>query len=126
MAGTVIASALMPFAGAAAGIIALMCLMALSSSVAFPNSGALMSRVVDENHQGQVSGLNNALGAFARVLGPLAAGLVFAGLTIDGPFFLGALIVAPAILLALSAGRAASRMEAERAEGTATGPPEQL
>jgi DHA1 family tetracycline resistance protein-like MFS transporter len=114
MAGTVVASALLPLAGGAPMIYGLMALMALGSSVAFPNSGALMSRVVDEDHQGQIGGLNNALGALARVTGPLAAGLVFAGVTVDGPFFLGALIVAPAILLALSAGRAAKRLEAEQ------------
>ena len=44
-----------------------------------------------------------------RLLGPLCAGLVFSGVSINGPFYMGALIVAPAILLALSAGRAARR-----------------
>jgi DHA1 family tetracycline resistance protein-like MFS transporter len=78
-------------------------------SVAFPNAGALMSRNVDENHQGQVMGLNNAAGAFARFVGPLSAGLLFSGFSVDAPFYLGALIVAPAIALALSAGRAALR-----------------
>jgi hypothetical protein len=51
----------------------------------------------------------NAAGAFARVAGPLAASLVFAGLTVEGPFIMGAAIVVPAIFLALSAGRAARR-----------------
>lgn len=115
MGGTVIAMALQPFSDGGLITIALLSLMALSSSVAFPNSGALMSRVVDENHQGQIGGLNNALGALARVIGPLCAGFVFAGININGPFFLGALVVAPAILLALSAGRASERLEAEQA-----------
>jgi predicted MFS family arabinose efflux permease len=68
-----------------------------------------MSRSIDENNQGQIMGLNNAVGAFARFVGPLCAGLVFSGLSIDGPFYMGALIVAPAIFLALSAGRAVRR-----------------
>jgi predicted MFS family arabinose efflux permease len=88
--------------------IGLMALMALSSSVAFPNAGALMSRSVDPDHQGQVMGLNNATGAFARFAGPYCAAMVFTNVSVDGPFFMGALIVAPAIFLALAAGRAAA------------------
>ena len=87
--------------------VALMALMALSPSVAFPNSGALLSRSIDPDHQGQIMGLNNATGAFSRFVGPLCAGFIFAGLSVDAPFFAAAFIVAPAILLALSAGRAA-------------------
>lgn len=107
MAGTVICMALQPWSDGHGLTIALMAGIALFQSVAFPNAGALMSRNIDENHQGQVMGLNNAAGAFARFVGPLCAGLVFSGLTVNGPFYLGALIVAPAIFLALSAGRAA-------------------
>ncbi|MBA3811817.1 MAG: MFS transporter [Caulobacteraceae bacterium] len=109
MVGTVIALALQPLSDGGWTTYALMALTALTSSVAFPNAGALMSRNIDADHQGQVMGLNNAAGAFARVAGPFTAGLVFAGISIDGPFVLGALIVAPAIALALSAGRAAAR-----------------
>jgi DHA1 family tetracycline resistance protein-like MFS transporter len=107
MAGTVICMALQPFSNGHWSTIALMAMMAVAQSVAFPNSGAMMSRAIDENHQGQIMGLNNATGAFARVVGPLSAGLVFAGFSVNGPFFMGALIVAPAIFLAMSAGRAA-------------------
>ncbi len=84
----------------------LMCLNAIGTSVAFPNVGALISGTADPHRQGQIMGLNNAAGALARVLGPLSAGLIFARV-IDGPFILGAAVVAPAILLALSASRRA-------------------
>lgn len=85
---------------------ALMCLSAVGTSVAFPNVGALISGAADPHRQGQIMGLNNAAGALARVLGPLSAGLIFARV-IDGPFILGAAVVTPAILLALSASRRA-------------------
>ncbi|HRD29173.1 MAG TPA: MFS transporter, partial [Caulobacter sp.] len=84
----------------------LMCLTAVGQSVAFPNVGALISRTADPHRQGQIMGLNNAAGAMARVLGPLSASLVFQG-WLNGPFMLGALVVAPAILLALAASRLA-------------------
>jgi MFS family permease len=106
MAGTVLCTAMQPFSPGGIVTVALMALMALSQSVAFPNSGALLSRAVDPDHQGQIMGLNNATGALARVTGP-QFGLGLLGLNINGAFYLGALIVAPAIFLALGAGRAA-------------------
>jgi MFS family permease len=80
----------------------------LASSVAFPNAGALISRAVDERNQGQIMGLNNAVSAISRVVGPQAASLVFAAAGADSPFFLGAVLTVPAIFLALRAGRAAA------------------
>jgi MFS family permease len=109
MAGTVIAMGLQPFGDGGWITYGLMALTALSSSVAFPNAGALISRSIDPDHQGQVMGLNNAAGAFARFAGPAGAALVYSHININGPFILGALVVAPAILLALSAGKAAAR-----------------
>jgi hypothetical protein len=47
------------------------------------------------------------MSALARVVGPFCAGLSFSGLTIHGPFIQGAVAVAPAIWLALSAGERA-------------------
>jgi MFS family permease len=105
MAGTVICTALQPFSDGGFFTVTLMALMALSQSVAFPNSGALLSRSVDPDHQGQIMGLNNATGALARVTGP-QFGLGIQSLNINGAFYFGALIVAPAIFLALGAGRA--------------------
>jgi len=84
----------------------LMCLTAIGSSVAFPNVGALISQNADPHRQGQIMGLNNAASALSRVVGPLCAGFIFEHI-LDGPFLLGALVTAPAILLALSVGRRA-------------------
>jgi MFS family permease len=109
MAGTAIFTLFLPFTHGGWSTVAAMAVTALFQSVAFPNAGALMSRSIDEDHQGQIMGLNNAAGAFARFIGPLCAGLIFSGISVNGPFYLGALIVAPAIFLALSAGRAARR-----------------
>ncbi|HEY2659970.1 MAG TPA: MFS transporter [Caulobacteraceae bacterium] len=111
MAGTAACIALQPFSDGHAVTIGLMGCMALFQSVAFPNAGALMSRSIDDDNQGQIMGLNNASGAIARVAGPLCAGLVFAGVSVNGPFYVGALIVAPAIFLAISAGRAALKQQ---------------
>jgi len=108
---TVVSMALQPFSVSGPWAIALMTAIAIGSSVAFPNSGALMSRSIDPDHQGQIMGLNNALGALARVVGPFCAALIFSGINVNGPFVLGAAIVAPAIYLAVSAGRSARKLQ---------------
>ena len=113
MAGTVICTALQPFSPGGAVTVGLMALMALCQSVAFPNSGALLSRSIDPDHQGQIMGLNNATGALARVTGP-QLGLGLLGFNISGAFYLGALIVAhrtrqESPMTAVLAGRAAER-----------------
>lgn len=108
MALTMVCVACQPFSTGAVMTIALMCLTAIGQSVAFPNVGALISRTADPRKQGQILGLNNAASALSRVIGPFCSGLAFAGISINGPFFMGALVVAPAILLALSASRRAN------------------
>lgn len=85
----------------------LLMMSALGNSLAFPNVSALISRVTDPDHQGQVLGLNNAAGSFSRVAGPYSAGVAFAEINRNSPFVLAALMTAPAILLALAAGSAA-------------------
>lgn len=108
---TVLATAVLPLSIGLLSTTALMALMAFGQSVAFPNVSALISRNSDAERQGQVLGLNNATAALARVTGPMAASFVFA-LSINGPFWLGSCLVAPAIFLALSAGRNVLRARA--------------
>lgn len=98
---------LQPFSVGGPMTIFLMSLSAIGTSVAWPNVSALVSQTADPQRQGQILGLNNAMGAAARVVGPFCAGLSFSGLTIDGPYIQGALMCAPAIFLSLSAGRLA-------------------
>jgi MFS family permease len=107
MTMTAICMALQPLSTGGVMTIVLMSLSAIGQSVAWPNVSALVSETADPHRQGQILGLNNAMGALARVVGPFCAGLSFSGLTIHGPFILGAIAVAPAIFLAMAAGRRA-------------------
>ncbi|MEO8115804.1 MAG: MFS transporter [Phenylobacterium sp.] len=104
---TVVGCLLQPLSTGLVMTSAVASLTAIGSSVAFPNVGALISRTADPHRQGQVLGLNNAAGAFARFVGPFCAGISFDVVSINAPFWLAALVVAPAILLALSAARRA-------------------
>jgi DHA1 family tetracycline resistance protein-like MFS transporter len=107
MAGAVITLFLQPVIGDG-GVItySLMAGTALFTSIAFPNAGALISRSIEGDNQGQIMGLNNAAGAFARFAGPQGMAIAFSALSINAPYFVAALIIAPGIYLALAAGAA--------------------
>lgn len=107
MAVTMVCIGLQPLSTGGPMTIALMSLSAIGQSVAWPNVSALISEVADPRRQGQFLGLNNATGALARVIGPFCAAQSFSLISIHGPYIQGALVVAPAIWLALSAGRLA-------------------
>jgi len=115
MAITMVCIGLQPFSTGGPMTIALMTLSAIGQSVAWPNVAALISETADPHRQGQMLGLNNATGALARVVGPFCAGLAFDKISIHSPYFQGALAVAPAIWLALSAGRRARAWASARA-----------
>jgi MFS family permease len=126
MALTVAATLMVPFAWNLPSAALFMSLMAFGQSVAFPNVSALISRVSDPDRQGQALGLNNATNALARFIGPLSAGIAFKQVSVAAPFIGGAALVAPAIFLALVAGRAAPKapiLGAEPGEGEAARPP---
>jgi len=110
MAVTVVCIALQPLSPNGFATVVLMAIASLGGSLAFPNSSALISQSSHPDRQGQMLGLNNAAGAAARVIGPLIALNLFTSVSVDSPFILGALIVAPGVFLALSAGRAAVRV----------------
>jgi MFS family permease len=105
MALTMVATALQAFSIGAITTIPCLAVAAWGQSIAWPNVSALISRNVDWEHQGQYLGLNNAVGASARLVGPSIAAFAFADLSVNAPFFTSALLVLPAIFFALSARR---------------------
>jgi len=113
MALTVVCTSLQPFSIGGATVVPLLAIAAFGQSIAWPNVSALISRNVSWEHQGQFLGLNNAVGALARVVGPFCAALIFSNLGIDMPFFVAGLVVLPAIFLAWSAQAPLDRAKVE-------------
>jgi hypothetical protein len=85
-----------------------MAAMSLGQAFAYPNTTSLISRATDADRQGQTLGLNNAMDSFSRLIGPQAALALFAW-TPDAPFYVGAAVTAPTVLLAIVAGRSLRR-----------------
>ncbi len=105
MAVTTICLALQPLGWGAITVVPLLALAAFGQSIAWPNVAAVISRNADWENQGQYLGLNNAMGALARVVGPFILGLGFSKIGPDAPFYLAGLMVLPAIWLAWASRR---------------------
>jgi DHA1 family tetracycline resistance protein-like MFS transporter len=98
--------ALTPFAPSGAFVPLFVGLTAFGQSLVFPCVAALISRATPPDRQGAMLGLNMAAGSLARMVGPLLAGSLF-GVAIGGPYWFGAVLMLPAIWLAMTiAGRA--------------------
>ena len=80
--------------------VALMGLLMVGHSLAFPTAGALTSRTAPMERQGSVMGLMMALNAAGRIFAPPAFGLIYE-YGHDIPWYAGAVLVALAVPLAL-------------------------
>ncbi len=104
-----LALAALPFGAGIVRTIALMAIAVFGQALALPNISALISRTTAHDRQGATLGLNMSVGALARAAGPVGGGALFSIVGADAPLFASAIILAPAILLALQAEGAARR-----------------
>jgi MFS family permease len=74
-------------------------------SVCFPNLSALISQAAPAHRQGEMLGINMSCNALARIGGPLYAGQMFALISPAAPFALTAILILPALWLALQVGK---------------------
>jgi MFS family permease len=73
--------------------------LALGMGAMQPSLNSLISRRAGVEEQGEVMGVAQSVASLSRVLGPLLAGALFAGLGRDSPFLCGmALVVAAALI----------------------------
>ncbi|MEQ7156002.1 MFS transporter [Brevundimonas aurifodinae] len=79
-------------------------------AMTMPNISAMISRASPPDRQGAMLGLNMAASSSGRIVGPIVAGAMFSGLGHDWPLAVGAVLMIPAAIMALNAGRASTRM----------------
>jgi len=87
---------------------------AFGMALTMPNISAMISRSVSPDEQGAMLGLNMAASSSARIIGPILAGAIFSYVGRDWPFLIGAALTVPAAVMAINAGRAYRRRQAER------------
>ncbi|MND62541.1 Tetracycline resistance protein, class C [compost metagenome] len=90
----------------------IMAIGACGMSLAMPNISAMISHASPHDRQGAMLGLNMAAGSMARIVGPMVAGVLYSAVGPDWPFLVGAMLTAPAAMMAVKAGRAARRRAA--------------
>jgi MFS transporter, DHA1 family, tetracycline resistance protein len=97
------------------GVLLMGVLMA-GHSLAFPTSGALLSRNTPPERQGSTMGLMMASNAVGRIVAPPLFGLIYARVGHDAPWYVGAAMIGLVILVALQAVRL---LDAQRASVSA-------
>jgi DHA1 family tetracycline resistance protein-like MFS transporter len=70
--------------------------LALGMGAMQPSLNSLISRRAGAEEQGEVMGVAQSIASLSRVLGPLFAGVLFAGLGRNSPFLVGMVLVAAA------------------------------
>lgn len=83
-----------------AGVAVVMALVPMGTALLFPSVTALASHRADPRELGQTLGVQQSFGGFARVAGPMWATPAFQLLGPSDPFFIAALIMVVAVLMA--------------------------
>jgi DHA1 family tetracycline resistance protein-like MFS transporter len=73
-----------------------------------PSLNSLISRRAGLDQQGETLGVAQSVSALSRVLGPVLAGVLFAGLGAGSPFVSGAVLVVAALVVGLRLPRIAA------------------
>jgi len=90
--------------------------LAIGMGAMQPSLNSLISRRAEASEQGEVMGVAQSVASLSRVLGPLLAGALFAGLGRDAPFLAGMVLVAVAATLGLGIPPAEPAAEPRAAE----------
>ncbi|MEO6388587.1 MAG: MFS transporter [Croceibacterium sp.] len=98
----------------------LMGVLMTGHSLAFPSAGALLSRNTPPERQGSTMGLMMASNAVGRIIAPPLFGLIYDRAGHDAPWYVGAVLVALVVLVALQAVRLSGPRPVPA--GAATGP----
>ncbi|HEX2150923.1 MAG TPA: MFS transporter, partial [Stellaceae bacterium] len=102
LAGLVLIAAgllLMPVATTLPLLLVAVSALALGMGATQPSITSLISRRAGIEQQGEVMGVAQSIGSLARVVGPLAAGALFAEFGRNSPFLWGALLLAAALVI---------------------------
>lgn len=106
--------ALAPFAGSIWTMCAAITLVPLGTALLFPTTTSLVSQRAPEGQTGMLMGVQQSFGGVSRMVGPIWAGAVFQFIGIRWPFWLAAILMVFAFLIAGGIGR---KEESETEEG---------
>lgn len=90
---TTVGLAAIPYAPGTWPLLGVLAVLALGSGLMTPACLSMISREADERQQGGVLGINQALGALGRVLGPIWGAFVFHAIGTAWPFLTGGIVL---------------------------------
>jgi len=105
--------ALIPFCTTVPELVGAMVIVAYGFSVINPSLNSLISLMTESTAQGTVMGAARSATTMARVIGPMWAGLLFAGLSKDWPYWAGAVVM---IFVAVLAWRSMAKFALAKKE----------
>jgi DHA1 family tetracycline resistance protein-like MFS transporter len=101
--------ALIPFSVSTTTLLIILAVLSLGTGVMTPSCLGMISRHADPAQQGGVLGINQALGALGRVLGPVWGAFVFDAAGTSWPFLTGGIVMSLVVILAWISLRVPSR-----------------
>ncbi|MBN1448957.1 MAG: MFS transporter [Bacteroidetes bacterium] len=96
---TSVGLALIPYTGSTVPLLLDLAVLSVGTGIMTPSSLSLISRHADERQQGGILGINQALGALARVLGPIWGAFAFQHVGIPWPFLTGGIVLLGVVIL---------------------------
>jgi len=94
---------LLPLVHSIALFAVVVALVPIGTSLLFPATSSQVAKHAPPGHVGEFMGLQQAFGGVARMVGPIGAGFVFQHLGVPWPFWIAAMLMATAGLLAFGA-----------------------
>jgi MFS family permease len=90
---TAIGLVLIPYYHGTLLLLVVLAVLSIGTGIMTPSCLSLISRYADPRQQGGILGVNQALGALGRVLGPIWGALVFQGIGTTWPFITGGIVL---------------------------------
>ena len=118
LASVLLGLAILPAAAGVPLLLAATGLLAVGMGLTQPSLNSLISRRARADEQGEVLGVNQSAGSFARIVGPWLAGFLFEAFGRNAPFLAGAVLMALALVLARPALRPLVAAEFPQRAGT--------
>ncbi len=107
--GVALGMAAAPFANTIWTMCAWITFIPVGTALLFPTTTSLVSQRAPEGQTGMILGVQQAFGGVARMLGPIGAGAVFQHVGIRWPFWLAAILMVFARLMAAGIGKSGDR-----------------
>ncbi|MDT8323490.1 MAG: MFS transporter, partial [Bacteroidota bacterium] len=90
---TAVGLVLIPYYHGTIPLLIVLAVLSVGTGIMTPTCLGLISRYADQRQQGGVLGINQALGALGRVLGPIWGAFVFQAIGTTWPFLTGGVVL---------------------------------